>query len=428
MFMRLRLPLLLIPLAAGAEVRSLTLRQAVELARTRNPDLSLARFDELKAAAAVQVARDPFTPHVYAGSGLAYSSGFPMSIEGAAPSVIQARASMAIYNKQQRLLVDQAMENARGAALSSEAKREEVVFRVASLYLDSERALRAGQIVAQQAGQLEKAADFVRARVEDGRELPLELRKAALSQAQAKRRKERIEADLAHTERMLAILLGFPAEDRVRAVVEERAAAADEPADGAAAAERALQSNAELRRLQSAIDAKALEVRAQRSARTPRVDLVAQYGLFAKFNNYEDFFRTFQRHNGQLGVSVQLPLFVGSAAAGLASQAESDLARLRVELTAARNRVALDARRGFDEIAQAKGASEVARIDLDLAREQLSVTLALIEEGRASLRQVEEARFQENEKWLAFYDAQYAMERAKLNLARQTGELAALLK
>jgi outer membrane protein TolC len=119
---------------------------------------------------------------------------------------------------------------------------------------------------------------------------------------------------------------------------------------------------------------------------------------------------------------------VGSAAAGLASQAESDLARLRVELTAARNRVALDARRGFDEIAQAKGASEVARIDLDLAREQLSVTLALIEEGRASLRQVEEARFQENEKWLAFYDAQYAMERAKLNLARQTGELAALLK
>ena len=42
-------------------------------------------------------------------------------------------------------------------------------------------------------------------------------------------------------------------------------------------------------------------------------------------------------------------------------------------------------------------------------------------EGRAALRQVEEARIVENEKWLAFYDAQSAAERAKFRVLRETG-------
>ena len=53
-------------------------------------------------------------------------------------------------------------------------------------------------------------------------------------------------------------------------------------------------------------------------------------------------------------------------------------------------------------------AAEVARLDLDVAREQLSVNLAQMQEGRLSLRQVEESRIVENAKWIAFYEAQYA--------------------
>ena len=75
--------------AARAETYSLTLKQAVERALTQNPELVMARMDELKATAAVRIARDPFTTHVGAGSGLAYSSGFPLSIEGSAPAVLQ---------------------------------------------------------------------------------------------------------------------------------------------------------------------------------------------------------------------------------------------------------------------------------------------------------------------------------------------------
>jgi hypothetical protein len=51
-----------------------------------------------------------------------------------------------------------------------------------------------------------------------------------------------------------------------------------------------------------------------------------------------------------------------------------------------------------------------------------------MEEGRASLKQVEEARFTENEKWLAFLDAHYGVERARLNLLKQSGDLLAALQ
>ena len=51
--------------------------------------------------------------------------------------------------------------------------------------------------------------------------------------------------------------------------------------------------------------------------------------------------------------------------------------------------------------------------------------LAQMQEGRALLRQVEEARIVENHKWIAFYDARYALEKAKWNVLRLTGEVVA---
>jgi len=58
----------------------------------------------------------------------------------------------------------------------------------------------------------------------------------------------------------------------------------------------------------------------------------------------------------------------------------------------------------------------------------LSVYLAQMQEGRAGLRQVEEARVLENDKWIAFYDAQYAVEKAKWNVLRLTGDLVAAME
>ena len=81
-------------------VHTLTLRQTVDRALEQNPDILLARFDQRTAQSNVDIARDPFTPRMAVGSGLAYNNGFPLSIEGAAPSVFQAQVSQYLFNRQ----------------------------------------------------------------------------------------------------------------------------------------------------------------------------------------------------------------------------------------------------------------------------------------------------------------------------------------
>jgi outer membrane protein len=413
--------------ALRGEVHHLTMRQAVEMALKQSPDIMLARLDEQKAVQGVRVARDPFTPKITVGSGLAYSSGFPMSIEGSAPSVVQAYAKQFIFNRQQSYLLAQAKEEARGAGIATGARQDDVAMRTASLYLDAERAARVSEMARKQADSLDKVAQSVKSQLDEGRALPIDVKKAALNLARARQLMMALEADQEFAETSLATVLGFSADDRARPIPEDRKPP-EMPDTEAAATESAVQFSKELRRLESQIVAKGLEIRGDRAARLPRVDLVAQYGLFAKFNHYEDYFRTFQRNNGQLGLSFQLPLLPGPGIGALTAQRNAEVAHLRLQMNNTRNSIIMTTRQAWREIGTAEASREVARLDLEVAREQVSIDLALMQEGRASLSQVEESRAAEDSKWISFYDAGYALEKARWNLANQTGDLLASLR
>ncbi len=158
---------------ARAEVHSLTLRQTIELAVRQNPDVALVRLDEEKARAAIRVAHDPFLPRITAGSGDAYTYGFPSSIEGSAPSVVQAVAEQFLFNRQQSLEVARAKENARGAAIAVVSKRDDVAYRVAALYLDAERAARLGALARTAIERQQAVLDSIQGQVAEGRALPI---------------------------------------------------------------------------------------------------------------------------------------------------------------------------------------------------------------------------------------------------------------
>jgi outer membrane protein TolC len=308
--------------------------------------------------------------------------------------------------------------------LSVAGKRDEVAYRTASLYLDAERAARIGALARKDAESLEKVLETVRALMREGRALPLAEKQAALDVARARQTAESLEADQATAETALAIAIGLSADERVRAMAEERGAPALPPSEEQAI-QAALESSQELRKLESQIVSKGLEMRGANAARWPKMDLVAQYGMLAKFNNYADFFQKFQRNNVQLGVSFQLPLFTGSGVSAQIAQAQIEISHLRIELGNSRNRLASDLQESFRGVKKAETAAAVAGLDLDVAREQLSMNLAQMQEGRTTLRQVEEARIIENHKWIAFYDARYALEKARWNVLRLTGEVVA---
>ena len=121
----------------------MTLQEAVDLALKQNPDYLLARLDEQKARQAIREANSPFVTRIAVGSGLAKGNGFPLSIDGSAPSIMQAYASRYIFNRAQSYRVKEAGEMAHAAGQSAGAKSEEVAYQVAANYLDFERATRA---------------------------------------------------------------------------------------------------------------------------------------------------------------------------------------------------------------------------------------------------------------------------------------------
>ena len=408
------------------EVRVLTLRQAIDLALAQNPDLLLTRLDQQKAREQVTITRDPFVPKIFAGSGAAWSTGFPSSIEGSAPSIIQVRTQMAIFNRPQSFLTAQANEDVRGAGVDVARRQEEVIYRVASLYLDAEQAARSLEAAHRQAENLLRVRELMEQRVAEGRELAIESKKANLSVLRANQHVDVLTQDLLTTESALAQALGFGPDDRARVALEERPPLLV-PASEEASIEQALAGNNELKRLQSNMQSKLLEIKSYQAERLPKVNLVAQYSLFAKYN-YQDYFTKFQRNNAQLGASIEIPLLVGRSGSAQAAQAQADLAKLRIEVGRTRSRITSDLRIAYQNVRRSEEARDVARADLDVTREELTIGLAQMDEGRLPLARVEALRAMENEKWVAYYEAQHSAEVARLNVLRQAGTLEAALR
>lgn len=413
--------------AIRAETYTLTLREAVDLALHQNPDLIATRLDEQKAAQSVRLAKDPFYPRLIVGSGAAYSSGYPLTIDGSPPSVFQGHAIQTFFNRPKTYQIAEARENERTTLIDVDIKRDDVAFRTANLYLDAERTTQVNDVVGRQIQEYEQISQVVSARVAEGKELDIEKDKAALNLARAKQRSMALALDRAYLERSLAIVLGYGPEDAVMISTGERTAP-DLPASEQAAVELALSNSKELRRLESVLTARGYAVKAQHASWLPQIDLVAQYALLTRYNFNEDFFRRFNRHAGQIGLSVQLPLLSGTGAAAQAHQAEIDSIRLREEIKSARGRISLDTRRSFEELRNVEAAEEVARLDLEVTRKMLSVTLAQFGEGRATLTDVANLRTAENEKWITFYESHSSRERARLNVLRQTGSLLSSLR
>ncbi len=413
--------------AAHAEEYKLTLRECVERALTQNPDILISRMEEMKAKEGIRIARDPFSPRIGGGSGLAYNNGFPLSIEGSAPSVFEAKASAFLFNRAQTWTVAQARETARGSGIAVVERRDEVVFRIASLFVDAERAETLTKSASKAVESLEKVLPTVETRVAAGRDLPLALKEAQVNLLRSRQRLQNLESEQDSVSHNLAVALGYSAADLVRAV-PSGTPLPRVPDTEAGATNAALEGSPELRRLESNYRAKALEIKSIDAQHLPRVDLVAQYALFEKYSHLDQYFAKFQQQNGQIGASIQIPILAGPGAKAVRSQAELEQRRLKSEMDMARNKTALAVHQGYLDLKRAAMSVDLAKAELGLAHERLSVLLAQMDEGRALLKQVEEARADEEDKWIAFYDAQFAQQKAQLNVLRQTGELVAALR
>ncbi|HWF46668.1 MAG TPA: TolC family protein [Bryobacteraceae bacterium] len=418
---------LLAAAVARAEVHSLTLREALEIASRQNPDIALAHLDQQRTEQGIKVAKDPFRPKVYGGSGLAYTYGYPNSIDGNAPSIFEVKTDMALYNRPDSFLLAEAKESARGASLGAQAKADDVAYQTASLFLDARQAENVAETISAEIPDLRKVVDVTSSQVAEGVQLPLELMQANVNLEAAQQRVDNARLDADYLEMMLAVTLGYPVTDRVHPIESKLPDVPEQPVSEDEATRVALNNNKELREMRSNVLAKELELHSYRSERLPQVNLVAQYALFAKYN-YAQYFQKFQSNNFQIGASITIPLLVGSSFSGRADQAATDMQKIRIQMEQLRNRVTTDTRHSYQEWKRAQESLHLTHSQLDLAREQLTVLLAQNAEGKVTMGALEQARVAESNDWIALYEAQNTVLRAQLAILRQMGTLMAAVR
>lgn len=424
--MRVPAFLFLLTTTAFAEVHTMTLRQALDRALAQNPDVILARLDAQKLKSQTVQTQDPFALKLGAGSGLAYTYGFPASIDGNAPSILQVRGQMAIYDKPQSYRIEQSKEAERGAAVDVTLRQQDVAYRVASAFLDAEAAVRSAAAAQRQFESLAQVKQFMDVRVADGRELRTASTSANVQALVAQNTAEEFAYAGANAEAALAQLLGFPPGDRVHPATELRD---DAPVIAQQqAVSTAIDQSLELRRLESNLKAKQLEVKSFESNWMPRINAFSTYQVLSRFNNFDVFYPRFQRNNFQIGASIEIPIFKGKAPEAGKAAAQTDIDKIQVEIARTKNRISSDIDQAYRDVQRFEKTRALRRAMLDAVREELSVLLVQSDEGRATLAQVEAARAKEQEQWIAYYDAQRLVELAKLNVRKATGTILASIQ
>jgi outer membrane protein len=405
--------------------RKLTLKEAVNLAVANSRDLALARLQYGVMQRQIGVARSAFLPNLYTGTGVAYTSGFPLLEGGGAPAIFSLSYSQQIFNPPMKGEQHAAEQRAEEQRLSMDDVRDTVMSRAALDYLELAKVRHGLELMHSERLSAGRILDATRERADTGRELPVEVIRAQLTTARIEQRIAQLEDRDEYLSGELRDMMGLPSDETIEVSTEEIPGAASEISKDVVA--ETLANNVELKQAQTELRAREFKLKGEEGGRWPSFSLIGQYNVLSKINNYTDFFDKFSRNNVVFGVQVQIPIFASRTSSAVAF-ARADFNAAGLALEKKRSELSLDVRRKARMVRESELGGEVARLELQLAQENVRVLQAQFDEGRGSLKDLEAAHIEENDKWLAFLDANYARQQSQLELLRTTGQLAQVLQ
>jgi outer membrane protein TolC len=405
---------------ASGQAQPLAFRSAIELALKNSTTTGLSQADQQRAHAAVTQVRDVFLPQTVLGSGLGASYGFPLSLEGAAPALFNVNFQGALINLAQRNYLKAAKSDATATTAQNADRRNELIMETALDYVQLDLLESSLAIQSEQQQAAEKFQEIVTQRVQAGLDSQVEMTRARLAGARTKLDIAQTRAAADQLRMRLSQLTGLPAAS-IRTSTETIPAMPGVPQDQDLPAE-ALKNNPQVKLAEAIAQAKHFRAEAERKQLYPSVDYVGQYALLSRFNNYDQFFLKFQRNNITAGVAIRFPFFnpVQRAAAEVA---RADAAKSSKEAQGVREQVSTETLKLQRSVQQLAAAKEVAQLEHQLAQADIESTHAKIEGGNASLKDEENARVAEHERYTAFLNSSFELDRAQIQLMRQTGQL-----
>jgi outer membrane protein len=399
---------------------ALTLKHAIELALQNSKEIQVAKIQASVADRAAQITKAEFMPNLYAGSGLGYTYGIPETPGGRAPSIFNVTYTEQILNEPLRGQAKEMQEQSKAQKIALEDTRNSVITRTAMAYLELGKVRHSLELLRKEQESADKILQVTQDRQGEGYELPVEVTKAQLTKAQVVQRILQLEGREDELEVFLRYQLGIEEGKAIEVTPEELPGEAQQAGDNLVAL--AMTQNSGLQLAESDVRAKEFRLKGEKRGYFPTLELVSIYSVLAKFNNYSQFFNSFQRNNFNAGIDMHVPIFSAhtKAAVGLA---QVNLDAARVNLSNKRTELTADVRQKTRRVRERDAAKEVARLELQLTQQNVSVLQAQFAEGKLNLREVERARLEENEKWMAFLDAGFQKQQAQLDLLKTAGQL-----
>lgn len=423
--MKLRFNLLVLSttmLVAGGCVcaETLPLERAIQLALAHSTSSAIANADVQRTFAAYREVRNGYIPQLVVGSGLGYTYGFPLSLEGSAPSIVNVVAQSTVFNPAQRQFQNATKTEWRAAQFQDKDQRNAVIQDVAISYAELakwEARLSRLQEDERQAAQLERA---VAQRLQEGVDSAVDLNKAKLLAARARLRSAEARGSADVLRRHLSVLTGLPLSSIELAPETIPALPAVSSEDDLSA--RAVASSPALQSADQHALAEAFRASGEHRALLPSLDFAAQFARLAGYNNYDQYYTKFQPNNATVGVSIRFPLFSAPQRAR-AQGADADALKAKKQAEAARNQVSEETLKLQRAVEQLAAAREVAQLEYQLAQSGLEVAQTRLDAGTGTLRDLVEARGQASERYLISQDADFEYQRVRMSLLRATGEL-----
>jgi hypothetical protein len=125
------LPLLL---ENGASAEPLTFRSAIELAAKHGVTRTIAASEQERAHQAYKEAESLYLPQMFICSAIGYSAGFPLSLEGAAPSIFNVASQQFLFNPAQRSFVKSTRALLQASTLAQSDQTRQSALDAAAAY------------------------------------------------------------------------------------------------------------------------------------------------------------------------------------------------------------------------------------------------------------------------------------------------------
>jgi outer membrane protein TolC len=410
-------------LCGALQAELLPLRRAVDLALAHSTTSAIAAAEETHAEEGYRELHDNYIPQFTVGSGLGKSWGFPLSLEGAAPSIINLNGSAPLYNAGFREGLRAARADVAAASASGKDKRNEVIQDVVVTYAELNKW---EQRIARLLDEQETANKFEEAvaeRVKEGVDSGLERTKARLESARVKLRLTEAQGSADVLREHLARLTGLDAAT-IQTSVDSIPAFPDAPKEDEVRAKAG--QNPEVESAVEHARAQYLRAQAEHKSFWPTFDFATQYARLAKYNNYDKYFanNSYQPDNATVGLVIRWPILNYSERARQRA-ADADALKAAKQAEAAKDRVSEETLRLQRTVKQLEAAQEVAQLETEVSQANLDAVMTRIDAGQANLHDLDQVRAKLSEDTSLLQDTAFELQRAQIGLMRATGELEA---